>query len=258
MDKEKLKRTKQKYTIKGEYTLQRSLCHAKIIKDILQEFKGTGQPVAILMGGGSASGKTWLRGLIHQEQKDLDNHFLIIDSDEIKKELPEYKDLFESNPKKMASLLHDESSDISFNLLIRCITEKINFIYDGTMKNLEKYNKIITALEENGYQIRAAIADVELDEAIRRNEERFERTKRRVPVNELINSHVGVSETFMQLKDRLTEFALYDTTDGYDIFAKKTLDEGEQIINDQRMQAFVKKAGIQIPVAGVNGKKKSS
>ncbi|GIO33526.1 hypothetical protein J2TS6_46670 [Paenibacillus albilobatus] len=245
MNRERLKKTKLRYSSKGEYTLERSDLHENIITQIMHDFRGEENPIAILMGGGSASGKTWLRELVYKEQIQLGNQFLIIDADEIKKKLPEYDELIAKRPDKMASVLHDESSDISSSLLTRCISEKINFIYDGTMKNFQKYNNIIDTLIETGYEIRGIIADVDVNEAIRRNKERFTRTNRMVPVNELIKSHTGVSETFMKIKDKLTEYALYDTFDDYLIFAIKTIDYGEKVFDEERMQTFINKAQMQ-------------
>ncbi|WP_412094684.1 zeta toxin family protein [Bacillus atrophaeus] len=70
-----------------------------------------------------------------------------MDSDEIKEHIPEYKQFQKEHPLLAARYVHDESSDISSSLLQQTINDGIALIYDGTMKNLEKYQNIIQDLK---------------------------------------------------------------------------------------------------------------
>nr|WP_145403095.1 zeta toxin family protein [Paenibacillus xylanexedens] len=237
-------KSKTTYSNQDGYISERKRLHEAIIREKQRSYQSQEEPIAFLMGGGSASGKTWLRGIIIEEQEALGNDFMIIDADEIKTMLPEYPSLLQSNPKQMARILHDESSDIALVLLQDSSEKKLNTVYDGTMKNYEKYNGIISRLKDLGYQVRLVIADVDLDEAKRRNEDRFQRTGRFVPVAELTQSHIKVAEVFQQLKDKSDEYVLYDTFDGLNVFAYKTVDDGELVFDQERFDAFLQKSGI--------------
>lgn len=249
-------KTKLKYSKEGKYLAERLFLHDTIIQCKKHDVLRQEQPVAILMGGGSASGKSWLRGLIHQEQQVLGNEFIIIDADEIKELLPEYTELTQKCPERTAMILHDESSDIAYKLLEVSAEGDHHFIYDGTMKNFTKYDGIIYMLKEKNYTIRIVIADVDIDEAIRRNEQRFKDTGRLVPRPELVNSHVNVAKVFLQLKDKVDEYVLFDTFNDYTVFASKTLEEGEQIENELRFNLFLEKSNLKSPDVIV-GKKSS-
>lgn len=239
-------KTKDRFSVEGKYARSRTFIHDNIIAGKQEGFSPKEKPIAFLMGGGSASGKSWLRGLICEEQAELGNEFIIIDADEIKELLPEYSELVQTLPEQAASVLHDESSDIASKLLESSAQKMNNFIYDGTMKNYSKYHSIISLLKSHGYVVRIVIADVDIDEATRRNEERFKATKRLVPRVELINSHVRVAEVFFKLKDIVDEYMLYDTFEGYNVFAYKTLDEGEVFVNKDRLQLFLEKSNLKM------------
>ncbi|MCP1136295.1 zeta toxin family protein [Paenibacillus polysaccharolyticus] len=243
-------KSKDRYSNTDGYIPRRKSLHEAIIQEKQHSFHPQQEPIAFLMGGGSASGKTWLRGLIMEEQEALGNAFLIIDADEIKSMLPEYISLLQTDPKEMAKILHDESSDIALALLHDSAEKKLNTIYDGTMKNYEKYDRIITKLKQLGYQVRLVIADVDIDEAMRRNEQRFQRTGRFVPVMELRQSHIGVAAVFHQLKDRADEYVLYDTFDGFNVFAYKTVDEGDMVCDPERLSVFLQKSGLEVEPLG--------
>lgn len=242
----RIAKTKDRFSVEGEYVQPRTFLHDSIITGKQTGFSSQEKPIAFLMGGGSASGKSWLRGLICEEQSELGNEFLIIDADEIKELLPEYSELVQKHPEQAASVLHDESSDIASKLLESSAQNMNNLIYDGTMKNYTKYHKIVSLLKEYGYVVRIVIADVDIDEATRRNDERFKATKRLVPRVELINSHVRVAEVFLKLKDLVDEYVLYDTYEGYTVFAYKTVDEGEVYKNKDRLQLFLEKSNLKM------------
>ncbi|WP_145151804.1 zeta toxin family protein [Paenibacillus xylanexedens] len=241
-----MKKSKNTYSNEEGYLPSRKSLHEDILRESQRPHQSQQQPFAFLMGGGSASGKTVLRGIIVDEQRALGNDFLIIDADEIKKLLPEYPMLLKKDPKQMAKWLHDESSDIAAALLQNSAEKKLNTVYDGTMKNYEKYNEIISTLKSLGYKVRIVIADVDIDEAMRRNEDRFLRTGRFVPVSELRQSHIGVAAVFQQLKDRADEYILYDTSDGFDVFAYKFIGEGEFVCNVERLNLFLQKSGLEV------------
>lgn len=200
--------------------------------------------MVIFLGGGSASGKSSISNMLVQTFHDEGESVALIDPDKIKGMLPEYKQLTKNNPEQAAPILHDESSDISEKLYQAALKNKVNIIFDGTMKNADKYERLIQAAKAENYNISLVFADVPLQEAIRRAEIRFEIEQRRVPLEIIEQSHKGVPNSFYRLKDKADSFYLYDTTHRHpELFYAK--DEREIIVhNKERLERFYDKGGI--------------
>lgn len=246
-----MKKTKEKYCIDGIYTEKRRELHESIIANVLE---GTIQdrelPDSFLLGGGSAVGKStisdlFIKGYIAQE-KDL----VIIDCDQIKEMLPEYRMMTKSKVKarieQAAFQVHDESSDIADEIVDICIREKRNFLYDGTMKNKEKYKRIVKQLKDASFNITGIIVDVSLEIALRRAQIRFDAEHRAVPKHIIKESHLNVVETFNEIKDDLDNYLMWDNTkenpepDPY-IFARKSSGV-EEILFPERLEQFNSKS----------------
>lgn len=241
--------TKQRYFIASEsnYQKNRLSLHDDIVETLLYGMPAKKAPESILMGGGSASGKSVatkiiVTGFHHQEEE-----VVVIDPDEIKRQLPEYEQLKTHAPEQMADILHDESSDIAERLLGECISRKLNFIYDGTMKNLPKYQALIQRLKSNGYSISVVVVDIPLEEALKRAKDRYIVEGRLVPEDVIIESHTKVPETFYKIKDSVNNYTLFDNTElKLQVFAQKT-DNLEIVISKERLRQFYNKAGINDP-----------
>lgn len=238
--------TKDMNFINGKYADERVLIHDEILKKSLDDLQQAHEkPLVIFLGGGSASGKSSISKMLIQTFRDEGEDVILIDSDKIKTMLPEYKQLIERDPEHAAAVLHDESSDISEILYSRSLEKKVNILFDGTMKNAEKYERLIREARAQNYSVSAVIADVPLEEAYRRADIRFEIEKRRVPREVIKQSHEGVPRTFNQLKDKFDSFYLYDTSKRHPIpFYVK--DDGIQIEDEQRLAEFYAKAGNSI------------
>lgn len=81
----------------------------KIIEDFLSEGRKpkSGRPRAVFTMGGPASGKGGLSGAHRPEGS------VLIDSDEIKKRIPEYRALTKAGDARAATIAHEESSAIA-------------------------------------------------------------------------------------------------------------------------------------------------
>lgn len=232
--------TKNKFTVNGEYVRERDFLHQEIVSSLITS-ESVENPDSFLMGGGSASGKSWATKLILQAYKDEEENVTLIDSDKVKEMLPEYHELVISDPENMALILHDESSDISEKIVYQCINDRRSFIYDGTMKNYEKYLDIVHRLRENNYTVNAYAVDVPIDIALQRNELRFKIEQRKVPEDVLIESHKMFVKTFLRLRKEFDNYRLFDTseTDGSpDLVAEKNKDESENVLNVDKFIKF--------------------
>ncbi len=234
-----MKTTREKYVINGEYTIERKLLHNEIIESFLKgQLQQEQEPESILLGGGSAAGKSSIGELVIKGYKLQKQNMIWIDPDKIKEKIPEYQDAMESEDiesmKQAAFLVHNESSDITMKLLKICMKRKLNFMYDGTMKNEVKYIKLIQQLRQAGFSIKAIIVDVSIKVALERSNMRFKVTGRLVPEHIIEESHMRVATTFSKIKDLIDCYILYDNTGKKpEVFAFKESKRVKEIIVDE-------------------------
>ena len=233
--------TKDFYCRNGEYSEERQKLHDSIVSKIVEQSgkpKQGEKPVCVLLGGGSASGKSTIRKWI--VQPDLDENGIkvgTVDSDEIKLELPEYREFQAQNVNTAAYRTHQESADIVDEAIEALIYDRRNFIYDGTMKNLNKYKKIIRNLKDAGYEVRVVGADLPLDEAIKRSKIRARKEGRLVPEDIVRSSHRGFSSAFPEIAELADDYELYDNSGEF-----PTLVKDKSGVHDQELwDRFVNK-----------------
>lgn len=242
--------TKQVYKQKdGSYTPERQELHEAVIDSIVEQcdLPPEGEaPVCYLFGGGSASGKGSVVNPIMKAAADsVGLNIGRVDSDEIKKDIPEYEQMKEQNIDGAAFRVHDESSDIASMATDRLIDEGRCFAFDGTMKNPVKYKAIIDKLHQNGYKVMIIGVDIPTAEAIKRSDARAadpngDSFGRKVPHGIIEGSHGGFAVTFPQLTSMVDDFQLYDNSQPQG--EKPTLIcDKSGIQNDQLWNAFVKK-----------------
>lgn len=230
--------TKMMHTVGRRYTEERHRLHRKIVRRMAEKAEGhhKGAPIAILIGGGTASGKTTLRkGLVQRELKKRRIKAALIDPDELKAHTPEYKGFQKTDPKRAASLVHRESCDIGALLLKRLLSERKSFIYEGTMARTDQYIRLVERLRGAGYRIEVFVADVPLRIAKRRAVERARRTGRAVPARVIEITHRLVPGTLEAIKDRVDCYWVYDMEKSPKLIASKEYVDGE------RYDRFLKK-----------------
>lgn len=200
----------------GNYIPERQELHDAIIQEIVDnaEYPPEGEPpTCYLFGGGSASGKSSVvNPIMEQIAMDSGIHFERVDSDDIKKQIPEYEAFQQQNADKAAFRVHDESSDIANEANDRLIEEGKCFAFDGTMKNYEKYHKLIDKLKSHGYKIVVIGVDIPTADAIKRSDARAVKTKRKVPHGIIEGSHGGFALTFPKLRNLVDDYFLYDNS----------------------------------------------
>lgn len=191
--------------------------------------------IAIFVGGGSCSGKSTIRQDI---MDSYDGDFILVDSDQLKEIIPEYNGLFLSYGIKTASIVHDESSEMAKRLTDKIIAECNNFLYDGTLKNTEKYQILFDLLRKHNYKISLHIVDCDISLAIKRNKARAEVASRAVPDDIIRKSHRDIVNSFIVLKELVDEWILYNT-DGDSPVIIASSDSEER--NEHLYQAFLAK-----------------
>ena len=241
--KHEVKETKKRHSINSKkYTKERHILHKKIISII----ENTGnspkkgrKPIAILLGGGTASGKTNMRKkIIEKELISRKIYTTSIDIDKIKEHIPEYTVYKKTKPSQAASLVHKESYDIGALLLNKLIKGKKNFIYEGTMARTRKYKSLINKLKKHNYEIHAYLVDVPLSVAKERADKRARITGRKVPHHIIENTHKLVPRTFIAIKDLVDSYRVYDNQNGLILIVSN------DFIDSKKYGDFLKKGGL--------------
>lgn len=177
------------YRVEGKdaaavYTGERERLHEKIIGKLLSPeriaaatpAKGE-QPVFIMLGGRGGSGKSWFDKKVYDSTRCI-----VLDADEIKKELPGYEGW-------NAFQVHEESSDILEMALSAARDRGLNVVLDATMKTTKSAMKKIEFFKEAGYSFEAHYMHLPRQEAAKRAVSRFMgKTKRYVPVEVVLGN----------------------------------------------------------------------
>jgi len=212
------------------------------------------RPIAVLIGGGSASGKTTMREtIIVKELAAIGIRTTAVDPDDIKEYIPEYERLKKYDPENAARLVHKESCDIAALLLKQLITSRKHLIYEGTMAKTKKYEKLVTTLKRSGYAVHVYVVDIPLELAKQRADERTKITGRRIPHEVVETTHRLVPKTFECIKNLVDSYRLYDNQNGLTLIA------GNRFVDPVPYAKFLEKGGIKYRLPSKNlGSKRGS
>ena len=199
----------------GNLSPERAALHKQIIDNLLAEARPVEEgvtPVMVMYGGGPASGKTTVIKALHT----LPDGSVTIDPDEIKKYLPGYLEMSKKD-KDAAAFYHEESSMVAKQFAEVLFNERYNAIYDGTGDgSVNSVMKKINAARKQGYKIDAAYVTIDTDEALRRNQQRFDKEQAkggnpRLPPAEMVReTHKKVTQILTQLSGEFDTVTLYD------------------------------------------------
>ena len=136
----------------GLFDPKRKKLHNDIINEYLGNYPSQTKPYINFILGSIGSGKTSLKDSIIKK-KEIKS-FLYINFDEIKKKLPEYQELLESNSKKAAHFVQSESSKLAGTLYRKSISNRKNIIYEKNIRlnkegKLHLISEIKTAFQKN-------------------------------------------------------------------------------------------------------------
>jgi predicted ABC-type ATPase len=245
--------TADKYKVNGKYNKDRSQLHKRIIGNVKNKcpkpLPGE-KPTAILLLGGAASGKSTVVNKVLIPE--LGSEFGTINADDIKDDLPEFRQGMERDVLTAANAVHTESSDLGKIVTRQVINEGRNFIYDGVLGNPEKAKKLIADLRAKGYNIKLVGVDVPAEEAMTRANKRAlgdgkgkKGSGRYVPDKILAEGHKGSAETFEKIKDLVDDVSLYDNNvpQGDDPIA---VIEGGKVLSEDKYRKFKNKASLTV------------
>ena len=234
--------TESMHSENGMYNSKRRKLHAEIYDKLLSEGQPVENPTFVLLGGGSASGKS---GLNSATVSAIPAASVRVDADQIKAMLPEYAAM-SSKDARAAAFVHAESAFMAKELASLASSKKYNTILDGTGNGSEGgLSKKVGIARKQGMKVVAVYATTDLETAIARNKKRAATEGRMVPESFLRYSHQQVSALFPRFVENgsFDEAHLYDTTKKQ---PKKiaTYSSGKLEVHDRgAYRAFLGKAG---------------
>ena len=211
--------TIKKYKVNGKYTAERATKHEEITYLRISQTVSDENPSAALVGGGSGAGKsTIIKQYFAPELDKLQptSDFVYIDSDDIKKEIEEFKEYCQSCDENTVYLaafyVHGESTDIADMLIEECTNQKLSFIYDGTMQWKPQYDALIPKLKTNGYELTGVYIDVDVEKAIERVKTRGKKEKRHVPEDIVRRANLNSAINFSLLESEFDSVLMFNNT----------------------------------------------
>jgi len=202
----------------GNYTKERQDLHIQIMNNFKKDLVciDNDNPIAILMGGSPASGKSTF--LKKYRPFLLNSELLKIDADEIRAKLPEYKGF-------NATQTQEETKDIVNTLLsdktigIPC---DFDIVYDGTMNSVKSYLPLIELLKKRGYKIYVIYIDnVDYDVVLNRMLSRYQKSGRFVPVEVIDDFFSKGKQALNIIKQEADGYLIVDgSTNDYNILEK--------------------------------------
>lgn len=201
----------------GQWDQERQDLHQQVVNDMVAgktPVEGR-RPVAYVLGGGTASGKTTASSQIIGNNQNV----LRVDPDEIKLKVPEYEGLKKSDPKNAAMRVHEESSLMTKKVMAEGIARGLDITYDATTSGKGSM-AMVQALKDNGYDVHLMFVDVPVQTAIARSAARAQNPNsltgygRNVPEYVIHESHQRAAQNFFILKDSpgIKSARLYDNS----------------------------------------------
>jgi predicted ABC-type ATPase len=244
--------TEDAYTqIDGEYWELRRQLHRDIAADIIGDVPVAepGEQVVHFMGGGPASGKGTA---IRQKLIDFDpDTMVVVDADEIKGHLPEYKVLSKESNTKAAAYVHEESSMLSKEIMAESVQSGRDTMLDGTGdSSIEKLRGKVSSARANssGERVIADYVTVDTEEAVRRAAARGRRTGRYVPEQVVRDTHSSISRIFPDILDEniFDDIKLWDTNFDPPQLILRKKDGLLEIYDEDAYAKFLRKADYDV------------
>jgi len=225
------------HQVNGEWTAERAALHDEIVANTLAGHSPSDNPTMTILGGGPASGKS----TIMEPGDDV-----IVDSDGIKAQLPEYKAMSDAGDPRAAAFTHEESSYVAGLVTKAALDGGYNVTLDGTGdSSVKKLTGKVDAARSAGHSVKGRYVTVDTDEALRRAELRGAETGRVVPPAVITNIHASVSNTFAQAveNDIFDSVELWDNNgSGPRLIGSKPAGGKWSVQDDDAWQSFLGKA----------------
>lgn len=187
------------------FTPERQALHDEIVNAHLQGKTPADEPVYNMLGGGPGSGKSTL---VRQSPTLQDPNTVVINPDDIKDSLPEYRG---TGGKNNTLFVHEESSYLGKRVQAAAFERRYNVTFDGVGDGSPpKLRGKVDAARAAGYRVNGQYVTIPTDVAIQRAELRGQQTGRYVPEPIITELHAGVSVSLPQT------YQVFDSVDLFD------------------------------------------
>jgi len=178
------------------------LTRSNILRDGFHQAKATaGQaPTYTVIGGRGGSGKSWFSGVDGPIDR---RNVLLMDSDAIKKLLPEYKGWNAGELHLESSYLFDEITKIARRM-------NFNVVHDMTLKNARQAIERMNLFTDAGYQLEGYYMYLPRHEAANRAVARALGEERRYVPLDVILSNTQNEIVFDQLRSSFSKWGMWD------------------------------------------------
>jgi len=229
---------------KGEWTRERRRLHDELVAKVLgKDIPAQEHPEFVLMGGGTASGKSTA---IRSGQIKLPDQHTLINPDDFKEMLPEFQVLAKHKDTRAAAYTHEESSQLGKRAMREALEARRHVVQDGTGNtSFASVKRKVDAARSQGHKVRAEYATVSVETALARNKARGAKTGRLVPETFVRSVHRSVSNVFPEaVKQGLFDQANLWDTEGSPVLVASAVGT-ELTVHDQgRWDAFIAKGKI--------------
>lgn len=235
------------HTSKGKITREREELHRDICDGIYEGVKKPASGVKrtfYMMGGGSASGKSSILGDPKKYGLPEKGEYAKVDSDEIKKQFPEYEQqIAKGNEEGAAKYCHLESSILSDRAVKAGMDNGYEVMLDGTGDgSVDKVEGRIGWARKRHMRVEACYLTCDIKEAIRRAEERAKKEHRKVPIGVVEGTHRCVSRIFEEIAPKFDHVRLFDTNgDSPVLIAECNLGEKIKVYDQKAYKRFLNK-----------------
>lgn len=178
----------QKYSNSSENEEQR------IRKIIFSNVNPSSNPIAIFLGGGTGSGKKYLKPKL-SDLGFIPKNFVTISSSDILIKLDDWGK-FTNTTVCAANVLHERSSELADKFFLEAINNNYDILYDGTMSNIESTANRIQSFISTNFTVKMIGVFSNISIALERAIEDFIKTNRWVPYEIMTKSHIGYSNSF--------------------------------------------------------------
>lgn len=197
----------------GNLTPEREKVHKEIIDKLLEGKVGVeGQATMTMLGGGPASGKS----SVMSADTSGDIHAVTVDPDTIKKMLPGFEEMAKTDP-SAAAFYHEESSALAKRFAEVAFSENLNVLYDGTGDGgFSSVQRKIDSAKAHGYRLEAKYVTIDTEEAVRRNQKRYDdavargETPRLPPVDVVRKTHAKVTDVAVKMAPQFDHIEVWD------------------------------------------------
>jgi predicted ABC-type ATPase len=205
-------RSKVDFNYHRNYQLERQLFQDHIIHKYLKFGKSVNSPKIIFTAGVMGTGKGHVLKKMDSSKLICLQDYLLIDSDQLKYELPEMKLYIHFDPKTAGTKVHKESGFIQEIILFEALKQNKNIIVDGTLTSLDCHKKLFESIRKEYPQYRIEIIHViaDMDKIKERIHKRGEQTGRFVPLEKAEYAYHQVPKTVKALTPLVSKILTID------------------------------------------------